>query len=337
MEKCIYTYSPLNNLPDDDNAATLEHIVPYALGGCREFGIEYCSKKANNTFGSDIDSPFISHPIVGFKRHKYGLKGYSGEVPDVIFDGVCKELNTPCKIVFPHQAEPYADFGLAVEGGFNKGLIEYYGSEDRIRIAFKQLLNKAKKTGRTLISSSGTPIISTEDALNHAVVEVGESLHFRLNANADFFSPWSKGIMKIALGLGAFSLGRSWAFSPAADKLRTILLTAPSKEQINSTLLRIPDEIRKLINIQRGKHTLAVLPGAIGDTASNGMTAYISLFGGELYEAIIGLGDGPADVKTVNDALPKNWKCVFTIDPDNRSLTQTTIGEINCRLDIIEQ
>lgn len=52
MERCLYTYVDLNqNDPPDDRTATLEHIVPYAIGGSGEFLIKYCSKKANNDFG----------------------------------------------------------------------------------------------------------------------------------------------------------------------------------------------------------------------------------------------------------------------------------------------
>lgn len=59
MERCLYTYVELNeNVPPNDWTASLEHIVPYALGGCDSFSIRYCSKKANNDFGRDIDAPF---------------------------------------------------------------------------------------------------------------------------------------------------------------------------------------------------------------------------------------------------------------------------------------
>jgi len=58
MERCLYTYSELNkNCPPNESTASREHIVPYAIGGSDHFAIDYCSKKANNDFGRDIDAP----------------------------------------------------------------------------------------------------------------------------------------------------------------------------------------------------------------------------------------------------------------------------------------
>lgn len=332
MERCLYTYVELNqNEPPDDRTATLEHIVPFALGGTDAFTIRYCSKKANNDFGRDIDAPFIALPITGFKRHSLGLKSYSGTVPDIVFKGDCPELQKSCNIVFPYAGEVYADFGINGTGGIDSGKVTFSGSEDRLRGAVTSLIKKASRKGLTVLGDQLQPITTFEEALEAATKETGEKLHFRMDFGRDaFFVPWSRGIIKIALGLGAYALGRTWAFSPEADVFRTSLIcdtAALAAQPLRGTTVgRIPPDLARMIDIQPGRHSLAVLPH------ENGMAAYISLFGGDIFDAIIDLGNGLADVKRSNDRLPPTWNCVFHIDPVTRKLTTMTLGDVDARL-----
>ena len=113
--RCLYTYARLNfNKPPDDLSATLEHIVPYALGGSDGFSIPYCAKKANNDFGRDIDAPFFALPILNFKRHALGLKSYAGTVPEMRAKCDCVELGTVCDGVLPHGPRPIPISGTAL-------------------------------------------------------------------------------------------------------------------------------------------------------------------------------------------------------------------------------
>jgi hypothetical protein len=332
MERCLYTYVELNhNAPEDDRTASLEHIIPYALGGCDAFAITYCSKKANNDYGRDIDAPFIALPVTGFKRHSLGLKSYSRTVPDIIFKGDCPELNKKCNVVFPYQGDVYADFGIEVVGGIHSGQISFAGSEDRLRGAITSLLKKASRNKQSVLSDHLQPITSFEDALQLSRKDSGQTLHFRIDFGFDaLFVPWSRGVIKMALGLGAFTLGPTWAFSPEADVLRACLV-CESADLLNqglrgSTVVRIPPDVARMIDVQPGRHTLAVLPH------EGGMAAYISLFGGEMFDGVIDLGNGPADVKQVNDHLPSDWNCVYHIDPVQRKLTTMSLSDINARL-----
>lgn len=333
MDRCLYTYLPLNSdTPPNDQTATFEHIVPYALGGCDSFGIPYCSKKANNDFGRDIDAPFISLPIVGFKRHQLGLRSYSGVVPDIVFKGDCPELRRTCNVVFPYGGNVYADFGISVAGDLKSGKIAFSGSEDRMRNAVAGLLGKASRKGMEVLTDSLQPISSIENAIAAGVTESGETLHFRMDFGRDaFFLPWSRGIIKMALGLGAFALGKTWAFSPEADLLRTELVregASQSTSQLKGTTVgKFQSEVTTMFDIQPGRHTLAVFP------YERSMVAYISLFGGDLFDAVIDLGCGSADVKLVNDQLPRSWTCVFHIDPVERKLSTMTVADLYARFD----
>lgn len=331
--RCLYTYVELNrDVPANDRTASFEHIVPYALGGSDDFGISYCSKRANNDLGRDIDAPFIALPLVGFKRHELGLKGYSGKVPDLVFKGTCREMGRDCNIVFPYEGEPYEDFGINVTGSLESGTMSFAGSEARLQQAVAGMLKKAKLGSYTVLDGNLLPITSFDDALITAQRETGETLSFRVDfSEAAFAHPWTLGLVKIALGLGAKALGPTWAFSAEADRLRACLtstLVKDTRPRIRgNALMKFTPELRALMGVRSGRHTLAVLPHP------EGMMAYISLFGGTLFDAIIDLGNGPADVKIANDRLPADWTCVFHIDPTTRRLETATYAEIDRNFD----
>ena len=310
---------------------SLEHIVPYSLGGSGAFAIDYCSKKANNDFGSSIDAPFLELPLVGFKRHELGLHGYGGKVPDLVFQGECVELQKRAKVVFPYQGAPYADFGIQVSGGFADGKMQLSGTPERVKQAAKDALKKARNKGLTLKSAAFEPLTSVAEMLSMAQVSSGQTLHFdHVFDYETFFVPWARGITKMALGLGAKVLGKSWAFSASADKLRTALLLPP--EELRTFPLsgemqwRMPDALAHLLAPERGKHYLAVLP------REHEMIAIISLFGGELFDCYVSLGTEPADVNLSNDRLPPGWECAYIIDPLTRAVRSITAGEIHAQL-----
>ena len=331
MERCLYTYCALNkNSPPDEHTASREHIVPYAIGGSDLLAIDYCSKKANNDFGRDIDAPFIELPLIGFKRHLLGIKGYSGIVPDIVFQGKCTEINRECKIVFPFGGDVYPDFGIDVAGSLDSGRMSFSGSEERLRGAVTSMLQKASRKSLTALNDNLKPIYDFDDAMTFAEVESGKTLHFQISFGYNaFFVPWARGILKMALGLGARTLGRTWAFSPTADNLRMSLI-CDSAELANQPIRgavmgKLPQTVKTLLGVRGGRHTLAVLPN------DRGMVAYISLFGGEVFDAIIDLGSGPADVNVANDEAPANWECAFHIDPVTRQLEIETLDKINAR------
>lgn len=220
----------------------------------------------------------------------------------------------------------YADFGINVTGSFGTGKFTFAGSEDRIRAAVTGLIGKASRKGMNVLSDQLQPISTVEDAIETTKMENGETLHFLIGFGREaFFVPWSRGLIKMALGLGAFALGKTWAFSPEADSLRSCLVCERTDLIKGTTVGRIPLEVATMFDIQPGRHTLAVFP------YESNMVAYISLFGGELLDAIIDLGSGPADVKMVNDQLPRSWTCVFHIEPGTRKLSTMTVSDVYAR------
>ena len=84
--RCVYSGTELNrNRPQDDATATIEHIIPWALGGSHGFTIDDVSKKSNNDLGSKVDSPFANTAPLALMRHRLDLKGRGGSSQPIVW------------------------------------------------------------------------------------------------------------------------------------------------------------------------------------------------------------------------------------------------------------
>lgn len=327
MSRCVYTLVELNDrTPPDEQTASIEHIIPYALGGSDGFVLENCSKGANNRLGTDIDAPFIELPLLGMQRHVMGLKGHSGTIPALRFPGQC--MGRTCSVVLPFDQPGFVDFGLNVQGSLDAGQLDIEGDVERFRGAIKGAIAKAKKKGLSL-QTSGLAFETVEEALQAGSVSTTDKASFRLKMDYDNFGrPWILGILKIALCAGSKMLGDTWSFGPYADKIRMCLAgVADPRETIRGeAMTRLDDTLRTILDVRNGQHTVAILP------SEEGMFALISLFGGDIFDSIIFLGDGPADVAVVNDTLPLDWVCNYRVDPRTRRCISESIEVVNSRV-----
>src|SRR5262249_12954227 len=100
MIRCIYF--PERELNDDrppnDCTKSLEHIVPWALGGSNACATEDVSRKANSEFGTEIDAPFSNLLPIAFWRHTLKLAGQSGTIPPIVFDAIATKNGMKAKI-----------------------------------------------------------------------------------------------------------------------------------------------------------------------------------------------------------------------------------------------
>ena len=76
---CIYPPSVTLNrdVPPNDGSSTIEHIIPWAIGGSNSCTVDDASKEANNDLGSSVDAPFSNLLPIAIKRHLIGIEGQS--------------------------------------------------------------------------------------------------------------------------------------------------------------------------------------------------------------------------------------------------------------------
>jgi len=63
-----------------------EEVVPYAVGGSRQFAIRVC-RNSNNSFGGSVDKPFAEMFHTRARRHFLGLRGTDGTKPSIDLSG----------------------------------------------------------------------------------------------------------------------------------------------------------------------------------------------------------------------------------------------------------
>ncbi|MDO4855041.1 MAG: HNH endonuclease [Limosilactobacillus gorillae] len=73
--------------------SSLEHVIPKAIGN-NSFTTDDVCKDCNSALGATIDSKFIDNPLIKIIRNKLKLKGYKGNVPQVLRSGEDSNGNT---------------------------------------------------------------------------------------------------------------------------------------------------------------------------------------------------------------------------------------------------
>lgn len=80
-------YCPYCNAKHDATVTTsLEHVIPYALGGSDELTITTCEAE-NSDLGSEVDAPFIDFFPVRSKRFFLGLESTGSNEPTLELGG----------------------------------------------------------------------------------------------------------------------------------------------------------------------------------------------------------------------------------------------------------
>ena len=94
-QRCIYRGVALNNNRiEDSDTASVEHIIPWAIGGSNSVTTSDVSKLANNDLGSKVDAPFASTLPIALKRHQLELKSQGGNIPPIIWRAKALKVST---------------------------------------------------------------------------------------------------------------------------------------------------------------------------------------------------------------------------------------------------
>jgi hypothetical protein len=304
MTHCIYV--PERELNDDrppnERTKSIEHVVPWAIGGSNGCTIDEVSTKANNDLGTEIDAPFSNLLPIASWRHTLKIEGQSGKTPPIEFDGVATKNGTPAKITF--HADGRVDFTPRLQvqrdqiapGAEKIGVGGERLDVERVLTGMRQ---KAERTGRKFHTVAGDPLASAADFERHyEVVELDEFKLLDVLPRFPEFNQrvWARGIMKMVLGLGHKVLGPEWTFGEWGGLVRGCLADDESqwpKDRFRGRLTyRLPGTICNVLgmtpaSIERHEHVIAILP-ADNDKP---MMAVASLFGGKnVPQAVIGIG-----------------------------------------------
>ena len=262
-------YCPYCDLDHDKQVRmSVEHIVPFALGGSNSFTIPTC-RTSNNDLGSHVDAPFENFFPIRAKRFFLGLKSTSGNEPMLDLGGIGKIAGEDVLISYLIQsdaselkvAEPKLVKTMNPDGSEHWKVT---GDPVKVRKIIEGKLRKQLKVGKTLTSDDGR-VLQLEDledlfAANQTITQdpcVTKTIHFDPVISVRFYS-------KLALATCHFHLGPEFSRSASADRLRQQMRMIDYCEtQPTDAIWPYTEAIKTLLHIiaKPDHHTLAILDG----------------------------------------------------------------------------
>jgi len=338
MAQCVYRGITLNNNdPADDDTASLEHIIPWAIGGSNGLATRDASKKGNNDLGSDVDAPFANTLPLAFMRHKLELKSNSGNIPPIIWKGQT-EYGDKATFTLNADGSSELDLGLKVERPpkGQAGRMTVAGSHEKAVQTLEGMLKGMRKRGETAYSQNGKLLESVDDFLAISEQRLVDNARF----SVEYFNKeaWGRGILKIVLALGHHMLGPEWSQGVGADPIREIVMNSPDKWPAKIPRGYIAGKWHTSFRRILGKtkavhdgfvHTVAILPG----TEDGRAIGLVSLFGGNnVPEAVVDIGKLPQSfIDKLNAPLNQGVIMGYQVDPITRTTTPISLEEIDSR------
>jgi HNH endonuclease len=316
-------YCPYCNATHDATVTTsLEHVIPYALGGSDELTITTCEEK-NNELGSEVDAPFIDFFPVRSKRFFLGLRSTGGKEPTLELGGKGliggKEVPVSYSITKDTKELKIAKPEIKKTPTTSGEHWQISGDPAQVREILKGKLRKQIEKGKTITLQDGSHIrleeidklIAASDSvtLNPSVIK---TIDFDYLITTRFFC-------KTALAMGHFHLGDAFSRSACGAELRR-LTRVKSWEDVRLRGAAIWPETEpvkhslKLIS-KADQHMIAILDGTPP-------VLLVSLFGE--FGALIPLAEFPQ----ARYPVPSGEGSVWRIELPSRRLTKLSLREL---------
>jgi hypothetical protein len=208
---CIYKG---RDYPDDQRS--LEHIVPYSIGGTGDFGTRDVSVLGNREVGSIVDSLLVNHPFLTVDRWRLQIKSQAGIIPGIEFPGTIDIDGHTLRVEYTVNPDGSCDLRTlpTVKSDWSAGSFSINcDPRDLPRI----LADLEKKGGK-----KGIPV-------NAQTIKIQSSRQVRVEnptISHDLVVPLfdlMPGFVKMALGTGHLVFGEAWSRGPEADLMRAVI------------------------------------------------------------------------------------------------------------------
>ena len=310
------------NHPDTATGRSIEHVIPYGLGGCDGLTIVTCHK-SNNDLGSRVDAPFMDSFLIRAKRFFLGLESNKGNPPtfDLGGTGWINGMEVPVSYLISEKtkdlrlSKPLISKTVSGKGAEHWHI---FGDPAQVRQILEGKLRKQMSLGKSITLDDGS-LLRMEDldglfsertttTLNPSVLKTIEHDYLEF---ARFFS-------KLALATGYLHYGETFSRSATGGRLRQNMNALTIEEIVSPGHIwpEIASVERALGLIAKDQHhTLAIMEGEVP-------VLMISLFG-EI-GAVIPLGEAP------QGRLPRmsNDGTVWRIALPSRVLSKSSVIEM---------
>jgi len=307
-------FCPYQGKDVPDELATLEHVVPYSVGGSNAFTIKV-SKDANSRAGDEADCLLTNNFFIATERIARGLKGQSGNAPSYKLRGtieVEKGLSVDARYKVSSASpelwmKPEVQRSMSADGN------------EQIRIACDLAdLDRILADVNRKLSAQGKAPIDKEAFIRTAKIVSNEQPQMKVEDSFGVLT-FEQPFIKIALGTAHFALGEFFSRTADADLLRKAMWEPDGNARLQLKLHgavwpNVPNA-EKFLNIMRREDHHIV---AIANTGP--MSAIIILFG--QYLGMFKLSD---DVHKYASKIGSG--IAYVIDPDTRALSTTSYHE----------
>jgi hypothetical protein len=300
---------------------SLEHLVPYAMGGASEFTINVC-EVSNNEFGGRIDRPLIEFFPIRSARFFLGLKGTDGTEPTLDLGGITHihGREVPLKNVISPQGKDMSLTGRVIERTANEVGGEHWklmGNPEAIRKALAGKIQDQASKGKWVMDDKGQLVtLENLDQLLAESIETIQNPSVLQKIDFDYLWTW-RFFAKLALGVGHYLFGEEFSLSARAEQLRRVMRAETLEEVTLPGAVVFPETHSLPPQFARFKtqdvHTLTVCHG-------RPRLLMVSLFG--WLDACISLDD----IQASKGMIPGNME-VFEITLPDRRFSKYTIYE----------
>lgn len=313
MARCVYCLQTLVSKEELESSLnpSLEHFIPWSLGGSNGFATIDACTECNSTLGDSVDAATINQPLLAMIRQQFGIAGYSGNVPDVIMPMRSMDTNEPGRMSIPPTGDvKYHHNPVVVRQPHALGEELFVaGSEGDVRKILQGVVAKEAKRGRRLVAPSSGQTIDLEDSIANAERETTNLYRVQTTVS---LPPIYRTMTKAAYGLAHQMFGWRWTGSGDAASLRDAARGLTSDDDVVAMMQGIRLEFRDMLPLcagQQDHHVVAFLPGA-------SPSVFVSMFGEALFTALIPI--------TVSDqalelGISENNRAMVVIDPRSRT------------------
>ena len=224
VESC--PYHPEGKTPTP--VVSLEHIIPFAIGGSNDFTIEACGD-CNSVAGRDVDALLVDYPVIQIQRLLLNLKSTKSNVPEWKVDGRADFQGKEVRVSYSLRpssttlkSPPQVD-----KDELSNGDVHFRVTCDvtEARSILAAIQKRYEKRGYKL------PL--TEEIINQGV-EGNWIPEIKMSLTVPTFT---RPFAKIALGTGCFLFGDNYVQTNGASLLRSVMW-AENEEEVRSLRLR---------------------------------------------------------------------------------------------------
>lgn len=316
MERCIYCLKSL--VPREEATvplnSSLEHIIPYALGGSDGLATRDACVGCNGNLGRTVDSACINQPLIVMTRHQFGLKGQSGTIPDLVLPAHSTDGNEPATMTMPH-GQPvtfkHKPIVLRQEESFGEQIMVVGNDGDVVKIV-SGIADKARRQGYRVVDPASGADLDIPSSVGTAPIEAFSE--YKVGFAVDD-AAFHRAIVKIAFGFAHLIFGWRWTGSPNARRLRALARGAGSRADLDKVVDVVDPDIRSVLPMGAAgaaDHFIAFMP------AGSDARIIVSLFGQVLLTAGVRVD---IDRSSLEEALIERDQMMAIVDHQSRRTT----------------